>query len=95
MSDDPDRDLLDRLLKGWFRIFQTTNTMARNLITQAESDDEFKEILQDIAEERGQINRRKLGWWITRKEGRIVNGLRLSRASGARNASAWRVERVE
>jgi hypothetical protein len=93
MSDDPDRDLLGRLLKGWCRIFQTTNAMVRNLIDKA--DEEFKEVLNDIAEERGDINRRKLGRWIKRNEGRIVNGLRLNRASGARNASAWRVERVE
>ena len=95
MSDDPDRDLLGRLLQGWSKIFQTTNAMVRNLIDKANFDDEFKEVLNDIAEERGDINRRKLGRWIKRNEGRIVNGLRLNRASGARNASAWRVERVE
>jgi hypothetical protein len=95
MSDDPDRDLLDRLFKGWFRIFQTTNAMVRNLIAQAEFDDEFKEIQNDIAEECGDINRRKLGRWIKRNEGRIVNGLRLNRASGGGSASAWRVEQVE
>ena len=94
MSDDPDRDLLGRLLKGWCRIFQTTNAMVRNLIDKAESDDEFKEVLNDIAEERGDINRRKLGRWIKRNEGRIVNGLRLNRASGGGSASAWRVEQV-
>ena len=94
MSDDPDRDLLGRLLKGWCRIFQTTNAMVRNLIDKANFDDEFKEVLNDIAEERGDINRRKLGRWIKRNEGRIVNGLRLTRASGAGNSSAWRVELV-
>jgi|GEM_PF-1005863 len=83
------------ILKGWCRIFQTTNAMVRNLIDKAESDDEFKEVLNDIAEERGDINRRKLGWWIKRNEGCIVNGFRLTRASGAGNSSAWRVERVE
>lgn len=60
-----------------------------------EFDDEFKEILNDIAKERGDINRRKLGRWIKRNEGRIVNGLRLNRASGGGSASAWRVEQVE
>jgi len=55
---------------------------------------EFKEVLNDIAEERGDINRRKLGWWIKRNEGCIVNGFRLTRASGAGNSSAWHVEQV-
>ena len=94
MSDDPDRDLLGRLLQGWSKIFQTTNAMVRNLIDKANFDDEFKEVLNDIAEERGDINRRKLGWWIKRNEGRIVNGFRLTRASGAGNSSAWHVEQV-
>ena len=68
--------------------------MVRNLIEQADFDEEFKEVLNDIAEERGDINRRKLGRWIKRNEGRIVNGLHLTRASGAGNSSAWRVELV-
>lgn len=51
-------------------------------------------MLRGIAEERGDINRHKLGWWLKRHEGRIVNGRRLVRASGGGSATAWRVERV-
>jgi hypothetical protein len=39
-------------------------------------------------------NRRKLGWWIKRHAGRIVDGLRFVRASGNRSAEAWQVESV-
>ena len=46
------------------------------------------------ADERGDINRRKLGWWIRRNAGRIVDGLRFVRASGNRSAEAWQVESV-
>ena len=94
MSDDPDRDLLGRLLEGWYRNFPTTDAMVRNLITHALSDQDFNETLRDIAEERGEINRRKLGWWLKRHEGRIVNGFRLVKSSGAGSASAWRVGRI-
>ena len=57
-------------------------------------DDELREILHDIASERGEINRRKLGWWFKRHAGRIVNGLRLIRCSGNSSAEKWRVESV-
>ena len=50
------------------------------------------EVLKDIAEERGEINRRKLGWWISRHAGRIVDGRRFVRSSGNRSAEAWQVE---
>lgn len=54
----------------------------------------LKEVLHDIADERGEINRRKLGWWLKRHAGRIVDGQRFVRASGNRSAEAWRVESV-
>jgi hypothetical protein len=55
---------------------------------------DLREVLHDIADERGEINRRRLGWWIRRHAGRIVNGRRFVRASGNRSAEAWQVESV-
>jgi hypothetical protein len=56
---------------------------------------ELREVLHDIAAERGEINRRKLGWWIRRHAGRIVDGLRIVRATGNGSAERWRIEAVE
>jgi len=56
---------------------------------------ELREVLHDIAAERGEINRRKLGWWIRRHAGRIVDGLRIVRATGNGSAERWRVEVVD
>ena len=53
---------------------------------------ELREVLRDIADERGEINRRKLGWWIKRHAGRIVDGRRFIRGSGTRSAETWQVE---
>ena len=55
---------------------------------------DLREVLHDIADERGEINRRRLGWWIKRHAGRIVEGRRFVRASGNRSAEAWQVESV-
>jgi hypothetical protein len=73
--------------------------MVRNAVKQASvfHDEyvELREVLRDIADERGEINRRKLGWWIRRHAGRIVDGRRFVRASGNRSAEAWQVDVVE
>ena len=63
--------------------------------TNRSEHQELDQVLRDIAEERGQINRRKLGWWIRRHVGQIVNGLRFVRSSGSRSAEGWQVEEVE
>jgi hypothetical protein len=97
MSEDPDRETLDRLLTGWQLAFGRTAAMVRNAVRVSAFGDEhaeLREVLHDIADERGEINRRRLGWWIRRHAGRIVDGRRFVRASGNRSAEAWQVESV-
>lgn len=76
--------------------------MVRDAVKQAhalyDEHAELREVLRDIADERGEINRRKLGWWIRRHAGRIVDGMRIVRASGGSgngSAERWRIEVVE
>ncbi len=99
MSEDPDRETLGRLLTAWQSVFGKTPAMVRDAVKHAaapyDEHVELREVLRDIADERGEINRRKLGWWIRRHSGRIVNGRRFVRASGNRSAEAWQVEVVE
>ena len=98
MADDPDRETLDRLLTAWQSVFGKTPAMVRDAVKHASAFNdehvELREVLHDIADERGEINRRKLGWWIRRHAGRIVNGRRFVRGSGNRSAEAWQVESV-
>ena len=73
--------------------------MVRDAVKQAQGTEdehiELREVLHDIADERGEINRRKLGWWIRRNAGRIIDGRRFVRASGHRSAEAWQVEEMK
>ena len=98
MAEDPDRETLGRLLTAWQSVFGKTPAMVRDAVKQASAfhDEhvELREVLHDIADERGEINRRRLGWWIKRHAGRIVDGRRFVRASGNRSAEAWQVESV-
>ncbi len=98
MAEDPDRETLGRLLTGWQSAFGKTAAMLRDAIRASAFGDEhaeLREVLHDIADERGEINRRRLGWWITRHAGRIVDGRRFVRGSGNRSAGAWQVESPE
>ena len=97
MAEDPDRETLHRLLTGWQSAFGRTAAMVRDAVRESAFGDEhaeLREVLHDIADERGEINRRRLGWWIRRHAGRIVEGRRFVRASGNRSAEAWQVESV-
>jgi hypothetical protein len=99
MSEDPDRETLGRLLRAWQAAFGRVPSMVREAVRLVETSriehQELGEVLREIAEERGQINRRKLGWWIRRHVGQIVDGMRFVRSSGNRSAEAWQVETVE
>ena len=98
MAEDPDRETLRRLVTAWQAVFGKTSAMVRDAVTRASEFGvehvNLREVLHDIADERGEVNRRKLGWWIRRHAGRIVDGLRFVRASGNRSAEAWQVESV-
>lgn len=98
IAEDPDRETLARLLAAWQSVFGKTPAMVRDAVKQAHllknEHAELREVLHDIADERGDINRRKLGWWMRRHAGRIVSGLRLRRTSGNSSAEKWRVESV-
>jgi hypothetical protein len=99
MAEDPDRELLGRLLDLWHEQFGGTPTMVREAIEKTRWDYarnvDLKEALHEIAGERGEINRRKLGWWIKRHEGQVVNGRRFQRTNGGGSAEKWRVEVLE
>ncbi len=99
MKEDPDREILGRLLKAWQAVFGRTPTMVRDVVKQAmisqEANQELNETLHDIADERGEINRRKLGWWIRRHVERIVDGRCFVRSNGKRSSEAWQVETME
>jgi hypothetical protein len=99
MTEDPDRETLGRLLTAWQLVFGKTPAMVRDAVKQSTifrgERGDLHEVLHDIADQRGEINRRKLGWWIKRHAGRIVDGRRFVRASGNRSAEAWQVDVVE
>lgn len=98
IAEDPDRDTLGRLLDAWQAVFGRRSAMVREAVKQSSLSTnesvELREVMHDIADDRGDVNRRKLGRWINRHEGQIVDGRRFVRAAGNRSAVAWEVELV-
>ena len=96
MAEDPDREILGRILAAWQGVFGKKAAMVRDAVNNqtlfSDENTELNEVIHDIADERGTINRRKLGWWIKRHAGRIVDGRRFVRGSGKRSAETWQVE---
>lgn len=100
--DDPDRELLGRVLKIWHEKYGNTPTKISNVVTGAMtgsddfSSEDLNEILTEIAgDNKIGINNTRLGNWVKRNERKIVNGLRFTRANVNTNAVFWRVEKVK
>lgn len=97
MAADPDRESLGRFLRVWDREFGNSPTMVREVVAKAHRLSatphlaDLYEVIADIADQHGEINRRRLGWWISRHAGRLVDGLKFQKVPSARNADQWKV----
>lgn len=97
LAEDPDRETLGRLLHSWHTNFGSAPTMIRDAVKRATQHfsgtdpnyAELSEVMQEIAETRGEINRHRLGKWISRHQNRIVDGLRFEKASGTTSSERW------
>jgi hypothetical protein len=104
MCDDPSRELVGDFLKAWYTRFGKTSALVKDVINAAlvrginfnHANDALLEAITDIAGERdGSINRKRLGWWIKRHAGQVVNGLRFVQdKSVSSNIAKWKVESV-
>ena len=99
LEHDPGKETLGRVLSAWLREFGSVPTMIREVCQRAEpyvlpKNEELREALLEVAEERKDINRRKLGRWVARNEGRIVGALRFERGQGNSSAERWLVRQV-
>lgn len=92
---DPDGDSLAGLLTEWQRAFGSTPTTVRKVVEMAERghSDLLDAMREFPVEERGEINRSKLGWLLKKNANRIVGGLEFQK-SEADGRTAWRVVAV-
>jgi hypothetical protein len=55
---------------------------------------ELTELFRDVAELKGEVNRNRLGRWVARHQGRIVNGLKFVRDTPVGGSERWAVKGV-
>lgn len=101
MSDDPEREHLGQVLKAWRDQYGNAPTKVSAFVTAMLTGcddfdtDDIKDILTEIAGDKHGISNTRLGHWIKRNAGKIVNGLRFRHANVSTNANLWRVEEVK
>jgi hypothetical protein len=92
---DPDGDTLGGLMQEWHALFGTTPTTLRKAVEAAKSYPNLLDAMREFpVEERGEINRSKLGQLLRRNANRIVGGFEFQRAE-ADGRTAWRVVPVK
>ncbi len=94
-GNDPEVERLAALLHGWHAIAGERLITAADLVARASSGtdaDGLRATLDEIAGDgRGHVNARKLGWYLRRHEGKIVEGLTVRKGVEGRLGVTWRV----
>ncbi|CAN1572662.1 hypothetical protein MCEMAEM4_03392 [Burkholderiaceae bacterium] len=97
-ANDPEKQILLRLLLAWKQCFGSIPTMVREAVTYTHSASahsaELKEVLEEVAYKKGDIDRRVLGHFIARSEGRVVSGMKFERSFNKSNAERWSVRTI-
>jgi hypothetical protein len=93
---DPDGDALGGLMTEWYAIFGSTPTTLRKAVdTAIDGRSNLLDAMREFpVEERGEINRSKLGWILKKNVNRIIGALEFQQ-SEADGRTAWRVVPVK
>lgn len=93
---DPDGDALSGLMAEWYAVFGSTPTTVRKAVDEAlYSYPNLLDAMREFpVEDRGEINRSKLGWLLKKNSNRIAGGFEFQK-SDADGRTAWRVVSVK
>jgi hypothetical protein len=94
---DPDGDALSGLMTQWHSVFGSTATTVRKAVRDRASATNPTYSMRCASfpvEDRGEINRSKLGWLLKKNANRIVGGYEFQQAE-ADGRTAWRVVAVK
>jgi len=92
VKHDPDADALCGLMREWHKAFGLSPITVRKAVVSAiNGHPDLLDAMREFpVEERGEINRSKLGWLLKKNANRIVNGFEFQKAE-ADGRTAWRI----
>ena len=93
---DPDGDALGGLMVEWYAVFGSTPTTVRKAVAETlYGHPNLRDAMCEFsAEERGEINRSKLGWLLKKNANRIISNFEFQQAE-ADGRNAWAVIAVK
>lgn len=100
VEGDDDRDHLGHVLQVWRECFGDEPLTLRDVLqatgTAAPSSPlwDLRHLLLEVAEDRGEINARRLGKWVSSSAGRVVGGLKFVALDKTRAGVPWAVVQV-
>jgi hypothetical protein len=92
-ENDPESRKLGGLLSAWSEYFGQEGSTVANAIRKTSTDENsaLADALDEIAGERGKVNPRRLGRWIEKHQGRIVERMRFTKNGVPHHAVVWSV----
>jgi putative DNA primase/helicase len=94
-QDDPERIALLQMIEGWELVFQANSATAAEAIKQSQaavSNELLRDAIKSVAEDRGgTLSVKRLGKWMARHAGRIVEGKQFVKAGDIHHTTLWRV----
>ena len=70
-EDDPElANIRELFLSGWLTLGRMYRV--RDIVSAAQGNDDFEDLLLRAAGDRGEISRERLGWWLRKISGRVV-----------------------
>jgi putative DNA primase/helicase len=93
-TNDPRMRDLAAVLHQWWSAIGAVDVTAKRAIERANDFPAFREALMVVADDHGAINSMKLGRWLGRYTGRVVEGLRVEQGTVYQGVQQWRVAAV-
>ncbi|MCS3902791.1 hypothetical protein J2T55_000795 [Methylohalomonas lacus] len=98
MIGDPETEKLEAMLTSWHNVYGSERISVAQILRELDTDmvspemQNLGDALQDIAGDKVGLNRHRLGKFLARNQGRIINGYRILKKGVSGKVSQWSVE---
>lgn len=96
-DSDPEREALGAVLASWYECLRSQPVLVGELLRTDDASDArvqlYQSLVAAVVSPRG-VNVRSLGKWLSKYQGRIVQGFRIVNCGTYKRAVLWKVEKV-